>query len=223
MLDGASRRFAREPPKPDEAKMGRFRKFVRKWLENNMTPLSADTDTSFDTWIKSTPYPLWKKEALRKVYEETQTEVTARTVCGNPDELNEDEYVPVNKHCKVNSFQKDETYPTYKPARAINSRTDAFKVRVGPIFKLIERELFAKEYFIKHTPVDQRAEEIKRELTQENAKIIGTDYTAFEALFTKEFMETVEFQLYQYMTTEIEDRMVQNCIACSLWQKPLSI
>jgi len=202
MLDGACRRFAREPPKPDKAKMERLRKFVRKWLENNMTPLSADVDTSFETWIKSTPYPFWKKEALRKVYEETQTEVTQRTVCG----VHGEECVRVNKHCKVNSFQKDETYPTYKAARAINSRTDAFKIRVGPIFKLIEKELFSKEYFIKHTPVDQRAEEIKRELTQENSKTIGTDYTAFEALFTKEFMETVEFQLYQYMTTEIEDQ-----------------
>jgi len=202
MLDGASRRFAREPPKPNKAKMERLRKFVRKWLENNMTPLSADTDTSFDTWINSTPYPFWKKEALRKVHEETHTEVTERTVCG----MHGEKCVKVNKHCKVNSFQKDETYPTYKAARAINSRTDAFKVRVGPIFKLIEKELFAKEYFIKHTPVDMRAEEIKRELTQENSKIIGTDYTAYEALFTKEFMEIVEFQLYQYMTTEIEDQ-----------------
>jgi len=196
MLDGASRRFAREPPKPDQAKMERLRIFVRKWLENNMTPLSADSDTSFETWIASTPYPLWKKEALRKVHAETCTEVTEKTVCGDK----------VNPHCKVNSFQKDETYPTYKAARAINSRTDAFKIRVGPIFKLIEKELFAKEYFIKHTPVDQRCEEIKRELTQENCKVIGTDYTCYESSFTKQYMETVEFQLYQYMTTEIEDQ-----------------
>jgi len=196
MLDGACRRFAREPPKPNRAKMERLRKFVRKWLENNMTPLSADTDTSFETWISGTPYPFWKKEAFRKVYEETQTEVTEKSVCTEK----------VQKYCKVNSFQKDETYPTYKPARAINSRTDAFKIRVGPIFKLIEKELFAKDEFIKHTPMDQRVEQIKRELTQENCKIIGTDYTAFESLFTKEFMEVVEFQLYQYMTTEIEDQ-----------------
>lgn len=177
-----------------------------------MVPLKADTDTSFETWITNTPYPLWKKEAFRQVHNETVGVITGSNVqtvdkCGR---------ISVNRHCKLNSFQKDETYPTYKAARAINSRTDAFKVRVGPIFKLIEKELFSMPYFIKHTPVDERAEEIKRELYQECSKIIGTDYTAFESLFTKEFMETVEFQLYEYMTTEIEDQEWYKIVSTTL-------
>lgn len=171
-------------------------------MVENMTPLEADTDTSFETWIVNTPYPLWKKEAFRQVHNETVGVITP----DNVQTVDKHGHISVNRHCKLNSFQKDETYPTYKAARAINSRSDAFKVRVGPIFKLIEKRLFAMPYFIKHTPVDERAEEIKRELYQECSKIIGTDYTAFESLFTKEFMEACEFQLYEYMTTEIEDQ-----------------
>jgi len=197
MLDGVSRRFARCPPTPNELKMKRFKIFVAKWLRNNLTPLSNDVDTSFETWIANTPYPKWRKDDLRFTFENTQGEITAENAVKNGRP---------HRHCRVNSFQKDETYPTYKPARAINSRTDAFKVRVGPIFKLIEKELFSLPYFIKHTPCDERAEEIKRELYQAGANIIGTDYTAFEALFTKELMMTCEMQLYSYMTQNIDDQ-----------------
>lgn len=166
-----------------------------------MTPLAADTDTSFETWINNSPYPQWRKDELRKTHEESIGFVTSENVI----HVNKDGYSVVNRYCKLNSFQKDEVYPTYKAARAINSRHDVFKVRVGPVFKLIEKELFAMPYFIKHTPVDERGEEIKRELYQDGANIIGTDYTAFESLFTRELMETVEFQLYEYMTQNLED------------------
>jgi len=118
-----------------------------------------------------------------------------------------------NKYCRVRSFQKDETYPKYKPARAINSRTDQFKVRTGPIFKLIEKELFALPWFIKHTPCDERAEEIKRELFQEGATIIGTDYTAYESLFRLRFMQMCEFKLYKYMTQHLEDQEWYNIVS----------
>lgn len=168
-----------------------------------MTPLPADTDTGFEAWIVNTPYPMWKKDAFRKVYDDTYGFINAQNVHKVDPKTG---VIHVNKYCKVNSFQKDETYPTYKAARAINSREDAFKVRTGPIFKLIEKALFALPYFIKHTPVDERAQEILRELFQECSTIIGTDYTAYESLFTKPFMEACEFQLYDYMTSEIEDQ-----------------
>lgn len=181
--------------------MSRFRTFVAEWLRKKLTPLSADADTSFYTWIKNTPYPLWRKEELTKKYEESIGYITSENVVT----INKKGFPVVNRYCRVNSFQKDEVYPTYKAARAINSRTDEFKVRVGPIFKLIEKELFALPYFIKHTPVDERPCEIKRELYQEGANIIGTDYTSFESLFTREFMEAAEFQLYRYMTQNLDD------------------
>ncbi len=79
-------------------------------------------------------------------------------------------------------------------------------MRTGPIFKLIEEKLFALEWFIKHTPTNERVTEILRELNQLGAKIVSTDYTSFEALFTKEFMDATELELYRYMTQNLPDQ-----------------
>jgi len=197
MLDGASRRFCRKPPSPDLEMMDRFKKYVAKWLNKHMVPLDACVDTSFEKWILSTPYPLWRKNALRRRYNESQGYITAENIYDSTGRL--------NWCCRVNSFQKDESNRVYKSARGINSRTDEYKIRVGPIFKLIEKELFSRSEFIKHTPVDERAQEIKDNLFQSASNIIGTDYTSFESLFTKMFMEACEFQLYEYMTQNIDD------------------
>lgn len=197
MLDGASRRFCRKPPSPDPGMMERFKKFVAKWLIKHMTPLDPSADTSFENWISNAPYPLWRKEELRRRFDNSFGCITAENLYDAQGYL--------NRYCRVNSFQKDETYPMYKAARGINSRTDEFKIRVGPVFKLIEQVLFSRKEFIKHTPVDERAQEIKDNLFQAASHIIGTDYTSFESLFTKEFMEACEFQLYEYMTQNIDD------------------
>jgi len=214
MLDGASRRFCRKPPSPDPEVMGRFKAYVAKWLIKHMTPLDSSADTSFETWIRDAPYPLWRKNELRRRYNDSQGYITSENlydrvemvVVRDATGFPQVRYVGVqNRYCRVNSFQKDETYPCYKAARGINSRTDEFKVRVAPIFKLIEKELFARPEFIKHTPVDERAREIKEKLFQAASHIIGTDYTAFESLFTREFMEACEFQLYGYMSQNLDD------------------
>jgi hypothetical protein len=170
-------------------------------LREELTPLSADSDCTAKTWLANSPYPLWRKRELQEIDDDYWGCITPENVSRLSKGL-----PTINQYCKLNSFVKDETYPTYKSARSINSRTDQFKVRVGPIFKLIEHELFALPYFIKHTPVDERATEIKRELFQAGSKIIGTDYTSYESVFTKEYMETCEFQLYHYMTQNLPDQ-----------------
>jgi len=98
---------------------------------------------------------------------------------------------------------KDETYPEYKHARGINSRTDVFKCRVGPIFKAIESVVYSHPSFIKHVPVSKRPSYIKDKLYALGRKYFATDYTAFEALFVKEVMECVEFELYDWMTFDL--------------------
>jgi len=167
-----------------------------------MVPFAADVDYSFYTWLENAPYPQDRKADLLKTYEESQGYITTDNLIS----FDKHGVEVVNKYCRVNSFVKDETYPSYKSARSINSRHDVFKVRVAPIFKLIEKELFSLPWFIKHTPVDMRAQEIKDELYQDGATIIGTDYTAYESLFTKEFMQNVEFELYEYMTQNLADQ-----------------
>jgi hypothetical protein len=107
---------------------------------------------------------------------------------------------------KCKSFLKDEHYPEYKHARAINSRTDEFKCYVGPIFKLMEEEVYKHTSFIKHVPVEHRPKYIRDLLETPGGCYLATDFTAFEALFVPEIMKAVEFVLYEYLSQHLPQR-----------------
>jgi hypothetical protein len=188
MRAGVMKRFARAPPKPNPELMGRFNKFVRSWLSKNLAKLSPGSDTSIEKWLEGTSYPAWRKDELRKKMSEF-------THLDDPSKK--------YKWCK--SFMKDETYVSYKHARGINSRSDEFKCLVGPIFKLIESEVYECHHFIKHVPVADRPRVIAEALDKLGAKFMATDYTAFESLFTADLMEACEFELYDYMTSELPE------------------
>jgi hypothetical protein len=113
--------------------------------------------------------------------------------------------VPEYKYAKVKSFIKDECYLEYKQARAINSRCDQFKCMVGPIFKLIESEVFKLKYFIKKIPMHKRMDFIREVFDHPFDSIICTDFSQFEAHFTADLFETVEFELYDYMTSQLPE------------------
>ena len=111
--------------------------------------------------------------------------------------------VDVDKITKVKSFIKDEFYPEYKTARSINSRTDEFKVLVGPVFKAIEKSLFSLPYFIKKIPVDERPDYIMNLVYKVGYMYYGTDFTSFESHFSKQLMKELDFQLYNHMTQHL--------------------
>lgn len=186
-LAGVAKRFAIKPPPVDPTMLRKFKAFVARWIKKNMRALPQDSDTSVKTWLDSTSYPDHRKVELLEKW----TRING--------------HLDPKKHYKVKSFMKDETYPEYKHARGINSRSDEFKCKVGPIFRLIEKELFAKKWFIKKIPVHLRPEYIMERLYTVGAKYVATDYTAFESLFVKEIMEACEFQLYDYMTAELPE------------------
>jgi hypothetical protein len=183
-LAGYVKRFACEPPKPDMQFLRGLRKFTKRWVKKHLKPLAPDADTSVEAWLADTNYPEWRKQELR----ETLEEMTGK---------------PWKEICKVKLFTKDECYPTYKHARGINSRHDAFKCMVGPIFKLIEKEVYEHPSFIKHVPVHLRAEYIQKKLARVGVSVAQTDYTAFEAHFRKIVMESCEFILYRYMVKNL--------------------
>jgi len=191
MIAGTIKRFAALPPTPDDDLLDKFGEYVDNWLKANLVPLSPDVDTSFETWLGKTNYPEWRKEELRKAHE------SYREIWDDP------------KNCDVNSFMKDEGYAAdeFKHARGINSRSDAYKTAVGPLFKLIEEEVFKLPEFIKKIPVAERAKYIMDKLYREGATYIATDYTSFEALFVKKFMEICEFKLYKYMTQGLPEAL----------------
>lgn len=182
-LLGQNRRVCFDPPVINRRRLRRFRRFVKKWLKKNLVPLPYDANTTIEFWLSLTNYPEWRKQQLR-------------------DEWSLIEGVIEQRHFVVNNFIKDETYPCYKNLRGINARTDAFKVAVGPIFKLIEKEVFKSNWFIKKVPVPERPRYIY-DLLFGNFDYYGTDHTSFEGHFSKEFMEACEFQLYDYMTQHV--------------------
>jgi hypothetical protein len=179
---GVKKRFCCATPKPDPKALQKLAKFVDQWLAKNLVPLSQTDIPTFEEWISLTAFPLWRKEELRVAYEELMLKGLRK------------------KDRKVKSFIKREQYPTWKYARAINSRSDVFKVYCAPIFKAIEKKLFSMDYFIKKIPVQDRPAYIQEKVARSCAKIFGTDYTSFEALFNKQLMEACEMRLYRHMT-----------------------
>lgn len=163
--------------------LARLGRHTLKWCKKNLVPLSHDADTGVQRWLEQINHPEWRKDELRKVYEE-HVSINPRSPA---DAL-------------VKTFMKDESYPKFKQARAINARADAMKVRFGPIFKLMEEVVYARPEFIKHVPVAERAKYIMDYVYREGAEYVATDYTSFEALFTRQVMENCEFILYDYMT-----------------------
>lgn len=179
-LEGALYRFCPKIPGYDEHKL-EFRAFVRDWCVKHLTPLPADTDTSVSTWLTNTTYTLKRKEELQQKFDNIKN-------------------VYDKQHRKVKSFVKDEFYPEYKHARAINSRTDEYKTLTGPIFQKIGDVLFARPEFIKKVPVHERPAVLLRDLYQDGASYFTTDFSSFEAHFRRVLMEDCEFQMYDHMT-----------------------
>lgn len=204
MVAGVLKRVGCQPPEPEEEYLNGFSIFVRNWLETNLKPLSPGVDTSFETWIDGTNYPEWRRQELRDVWDKYSPIMAADNWWLDPNN---------EKLIRCKSFMKDETYPEYKHARGINSRHDALKCKLGPIFKLIEKELFQLPWFIKKVPVADRPAYIMDRLYREGSVYIATDYTAFEALIRKRIMEVCEIELYRYMTQFLAERwFLQLCL-----------
>ncbi len=183
---GARYRMAREFKGRSPEVRTKFRLFVKRWLDKNLPPLDPNSDTSLENWLENTPYTQARKDELRKKFLKSGISLDQ----------------PINKqYLKVKSFMKDECYPDYKHARAINSRTDEFKALVGPIFQLISNKLFSLPWFIKKIPIKDRPQYIIDRLMRSGALYYTSDYTSFEAHFIQELQEDCELQLHEHMTS----------------------
>jgi hypothetical protein len=184
---GVSKRMAYSPPKYNRNLRRKFRKFVRKWLRQNMTPISPTHKFDVEEWLASSNYPEWRKEQIRKA---------CPTEPYNLEEVSHD-FV----HPEVNLFTKEEYYPEYKHFRGIWARSDAAKSIMGPFFRIIEQQLFKLPYFIKKIPKLDRPQYINDFMNSNLLRFQGTDYTSFESLFTTDMMDDCEFELYRYMSS----------------------
>jgi hypothetical protein len=192
LLAGFSKRVGRSLPGPVFAAQIDFVHFVDSWICSNLEPIDASADVSVDGWLAATSYTIERKNQLRRAYQE-----------------NMDNFRPGNRRrCnKIKAFIKAESYDSYKHSRGIYSRNDPYKVKTGPVFKLIEKEMFVKQktskYFIKSVPAADRARFIASRLGGSGLKTMATDYTAFESHFTESLLTLCEFRFYSYMTRNL--------------------
>lgn len=148
-----------------------------KWLLDNIKPVTVP---SFDEWIAEAPYTVERKKELALIHEGLRGAA------------------PTSKQCsRIKSFVKMESYPEFKEARWINSRSDQFKVYSGPAFHAIEQEVYKHSWFIKHVPVPDRPKLIAA-LRSSGLYYYENDYKAFESHFLPKIMKALEIRLYNH-------------------------
>lgn len=204
MVWGIGARVARKTPNSNRAKLRRFKRFVALELRHNKfyTPFSRGSEPSFETWINSTPYPLWRQDELKRVYENVTLdygEMGSGVAARLPRKF---------FYCK--SFPKDEAYLLEKGLRTINSRSDCFKVLVGPIFSMLGDHLFHHPGegddvgpFMKLVPVKDRPVAIRDKMYQPGIEYLTGDFTTYEAHFHTHFKTICEWAYYSHMTQNL--------------------
>lgn len=177
-LEGVVKRVAAQMPVPNRAMMRRLRRFTIRFLEREFRGkhFSVDEDFDFTEWIDNTPYPLYRREELKEMFEDCT--------------------LPFAKRKIVKAFVKDESYTEYKYPRGIYSRLDEYKILVGPFFQKLGEIIFGNEHFIKKIPCDLRADVIIDRLSK-YANLFLTDFSQFEATFVRMVMK-IEFTVYSW-------------------------
>lgn len=108
-----------------------------------------------------------------------------------------------NDEYRIGNFIKDECYPKPKVARGIANTSDQLTIRTGPIFKLIEKEVFSKEKsFVKAIPVSDRVA-YARDRLGDFGPYKANDFTSWEGLQSPELMDVAEWEVYRYMVAQL--------------------
>lgn len=177
-------------PKIDPERLSRFKIFVRNYLHENYCslPPTSYCEEVVEHWLAQTKsYSNRRKEELRRTYLDRFADSHSHPVLK-----------PSDYYCK--SFIKREFYEDYKHPRLINSRSDAFKVVVGPYIKLIEEIVYRNPYFVKGQRIDLFPEKL--------VKLVGspcyleTDYSSFESGFHPDYTRVCELELFRHFLYE---------------------
>lgn len=188
LVQGALYRFCRRIDY-DNTLLDEFASYVEKWV-CRLTPLSADSDTTLETWLSKTGYSEVRKNELRKALLQANLKLGDKIP---------DEYV------KVKSHMKDEPYIDYKYPRPINSRHDVFKCLVGPITQLLNEALFSLPYFIKKIPICDRPKFVRDFFMTSGVETWAGDFSSFEAHFIKKLQLICEFVFFKHMVSNLPD------------------
>lgn len=208
---GLQARLGWQPGDMTRIQKRKIKRFVSTWCKKNLKPIAQEEVISFDGWIaklvEHKTYPAARIRELKQVWQDHAQFI-------NPDGTLKDwaSLTKKNKRkwFKCKSFIKEEHYAVegWKHPRAINSRSDFFKCLVGPYFDRIADTVFGwapkngPSPFIKYVPVRDRPNVVKTHLMRDGARYRCTDFSSFEAHFTKQLMEIIEFELYKWMSSK---------------------
>lgn len=170
-------RLFRELPTIDNSRLGRLALFVSEFLTRYVPVVRP---YSFEEWLEMTSYSVARKNQLRDAFDALRGGLPPRKLASH-----------------IDTFVKSEFYTTWKHARMINSRHDAFKAWSGPRFRAIEDAVYRLPQFIKHVPVPERPSLISS-LRKAGCRYFQTDFTAFESHFSPSVMNSIECQLYRH-------------------------
>lgn len=172
------------------ARFRRFRKFVVKWLRDNVEIIPEEVcyDELFNEWMSETNnYSGKKKDKFRARFEE---------LCYGMSNREKKELL------EMKSFIKEEFYEEAKHPRMIISRSDDWKILVGGISHRMEKLLFhgdkTAHWFVKGTPVSEYPKRME-EIRQKWPVIMETDYSSFEGSFSNYYANICEVLLFKHV------------------------
>jgi len=193
---GFRKRISSSRPRIHILKLHALENFVLNFLEENIKPiekLEDDFELLFNIWLnENQSYSPARKLQLRKLF-------AKMLASGNIWKLTEKDYA-----CK--SFIKREMYEIAKFLRLINSRTDRFKILVGPFIHHIEKILYNKFYkngsitsrfFVKGTNPRDMPQMIQK--LKKYPYFLETDYSSFEGSFDPTYVDVVECALWRHI------------------------
>lgn len=161
--------------------------FVQNWLESNLQPLpflENQYDALFEQWMEeNNSYTSDKKNMMRDVKNELKLRLNM--------------FLMTEKDLLCKSFPKREFYEVEKFLRLINSRSNFFKVLVGPFIHLLEKVIYNLKWFAKGIDPMEMPNEISK--LSKYTVYVETDYSSYESSFDPYYMDNVECRLWRYM------------------------
>lgn len=191
-----AKRVGADLPLPNPALLKKFKHFIRKWIAENLDPLTENELYDFESWLKSrTDYTETQRENFRDMYQFLVEHYDFNNL--------------EKRMTWIVQFTKDEFYEELKFNRGIYSRADWCKVVFGPLIHSVEKKVYnSRKEFIKKVPVEDRPDFIMRLFNAEDT-VWASDYSSFESSFRRIIMEACEAQMYRHMVkgTSMESDM----------------
>lgn len=181
-ITGCIKRCASAMPAPDHGVLREFSDFSVSEI-TKVPRVDKDLHVSVREWLKTTSYSY--KLQCRMIKE----------VLEGPHPCDDKEFNTVNQ------FVKLERFPEFKAPRLINAKKNSFKFHLGPIVKEVEKLIYKMPEFIKSIPVKDRPRYILEMIAGDDREYLTTDFTSFEANFTRFIMRHCENELLRHVFT----------------------